>query len=106
AWKQIRQNSTALSADLLAAHPELQKELVVGAKRGFCMLDFGPAPGGLGKTRDPKRFDDCFHNQGVGVGWADEYISKLDGQWIDVTNVPSGDYVLEVEANPDHVLTE
>ena len=106
AWQRARaQNPDALAADVLAAHPELSSQLVVGTKRGFCLLDFMPAPNFHG-TRDPRRFLDCFHNQGIGVGWADEYTSKLDGQWIDVTDVPPGDYVLEVEANASHVFIE
>ena len=106
AWQRARaQNPDALAADVLAAHPELSSQLVVGTKRGFCLLDFIPAPN-VHVTRDPRRFLDCFHNQGIGVGWADEYTSKLDGQWIDVTDVPPGDYVLEVEANASHVFIE
>jgi hypothetical protein len=44
--------------------------------------------------------------QGIQAGWADVYDRGLPGQWIDVTDVPSGSYVLEVEVNPEHVLPE
>jgi hypothetical protein len=32
--------------------------------------------------------------EGISVGWADDYAAYLDGQHVDVTNVPSGRYVL------------
>jgi lysyl oxidase len=106
AWKALRdQNPNMLAADVLAAHPELSKELVQGAKRGFCVVDYQPAPNFQG-TRDKRNYLNCFSNQGIGVGWADEYVSRLDGQWIDVTDVTPGDYVLDVETNAEHVFVE
>jgi lysyl oxidase-like protein 2/3/4 len=45
-------------------------------------------------------------NQGISVGWADEYVFQLDGQWIDITDVASGSYVLEVETNPTWAIQE
>jgi len=30
----------------------------------------------------------------------------VDGQWIDVTGVPNGDYVLENESNAHRLITE
>jgi hypothetical protein len=77
---------------------------VTGAKRGFCLLDHKPAPGFKG-TKDNKLDIDC-GNQGIGVGWADEYTSHLEGQWIDVTDVPPDDDVLDVETNAEHVIVE
>jgi hypothetical protein len=106
AWQRARaQNPDALASDVLQAHPELSSQLVKGAKRGFCLLDYLPAPN-FQTTRDPRRFLNCFGEQGIGVGWADEYTSHLDGQWIDVTDVPAGDYVLDVETNAEHVFVE
>lgn len=61
---------------------------------------------------DSKTYLDCGYgttihgNQGISVGWADTYGIKLPGQWIDVTNVPDGDYILEVETNPEHSFQE
>jgi hypothetical protein len=106
AWKRYRAESPdALAADILQAHPELSRELVTGAKRGFCLLDYRPAPNFKG-TRDKRQYLSCGSSQGIGVGWADEYTSQLDGQWIDVTDVPAGDYVLDVETNAEHVIQE
>jgi hypothetical protein len=70
-----------------------------GHKQAFCMLDSRRYVG----TR-PRRFDCDF--QGITVGWADRYEADLDGQWVDVTDVPAGDYTLILRVNPDGVLPE
>jgi hypothetical protein len=51
-------------------------------------------------------FQNCAHNQGISRGWADEYGFGLDGQWVDITGVPAGHYVLEAEVNPAHFYRE
>jgi hypothetical protein len=43
---------------------------------------------------------------GISVGWADVYDSSVPGQFIDITGLPHGDYILEVEVNPTRVLME
>src|SRR5204863_6216346 len=32
--------------------------------------------------------------------------AALDCQWIDVTNVPAGSYILQITVNPDRILAE
>lgn len=44
--------------------------------------------------------------QGVQRGWADLYDAFLECQWIDVTNVPAGDYYLRVTVNPEGTIEE
>jgi hypothetical protein len=39
--------------------------------------------------------------QGISAGWTDVYPAALDCQWIDVTDVPPGDYTLEVTVDPE-----
>jgi hypothetical protein len=65
--------------------------------------------------RDERKYTDCGFiyqgttypgNQGIGVGWVDTYVRRLPGQWIDITDVPDGDYILDVETNPDHSFQE
>lgn len=103
AFRAAAPNATA--AEILNAHPELRSQLVEGAKRGFCVIDFKVWAGFQG-TRDPRTYVDCTNNQGIGVGWVDKYSKSLDGQWIDVTDVPNGNYVLNVEANAERVFAE
>src|SRR5438132_9748728 len=77
------------------------QSVATGLKIGFCLLDSirweANAPS------NPKY--DC-GNQGIQKGWGDVYDSTLDGQWIDITGVPDGNYTLEMEVNPQHRLPE
>jgi len=70
-----------------------------GHKQAFCLLDLWKYPG-LGGDPRPQ-FPTC-EFQGISAGWADIYHRGLDCQWIDITSVPSGRYILEVEINPLH----
>ena len=44
--------------------------------------------------------------QGLSVGWADVYSANLPDQWIDVTEVPSGQYWLEAIVDPANNILE
>jgi hypothetical protein len=65
-----------------------------GHKQAFCLLDtYSWAwPNAPGKY-------DCA-NQGISRGFADLYEADLPCQWIDVTDVPPGDYTLRAHVNP------
>lgn len=71
-----------------------------GHKAAFALIDLamwvpGSGPGQYG-----------FNNMGITVGWADIYGAGLTCQWVDITDVPAGDYVLELSINPEHVIEE
>jgi len=76
------------------------KLVKTGRKQGFCIEDTLPSSEG----QPPKRYD-C-NNQGIQVGWADWYPSILDCQWIDITDLAPGQYVLHVFWNPNHLMRE
>lgn len=101
AWLAARASSPASTAsEVLAAHPELSSGFVAGHKQGFCVMDLvAPAPG-LAPT-----YAGC-GDQGLSVGWSDRYAFHLDGQWIDVTGLPEGYYVLEAEVNAERLFEE
>jgi hypothetical protein len=83
---------------------DMQGNLVArGHKQAFCLVDLWRPPGSTG-PREPN-FPDCGF-QGISAGWADIYHRDLDCQWIDVTGVPNGRYVLEVHVNPARVVRE
>ncbi len=44
--------------------------------------------------------------EGISVGWGDDYAAYLDGQHIDVTNIPSGRYVLVHTVNVRGAILE
>lgn len=64
-----------------------------GYKPGFCLLDSY-------SFAWPSEFPtyDCA-NQGISVGFGDIYEDVLPCQWIDVTDVPPGDYTLRAALN-------
>jgi hypothetical protein len=76
--------------------------VAAGHKQAFCLLDSTPL--GLPGAPSEARFHCGF--QGLTRGWADIYDSSLDCQWVDVTAVPDGDYLLRISINPDHVIAE
>jgi PKD repeat protein len=66
----------------------------IGFKNGFCVLDLS-CPSGITAQYS------C-GNMGITAGCADIYSSGLSCQWIDITDVPAGDYFLVVRTNWDH----
>ena len=67
----------------------------IGFKNGFCVLDFDGCPdGGIAKYS-------C-SNMGITKQCGDIYHSGLDCQWIDITDVDTGQYVMAAKVNWDH----
>lgn len=69
-------------------------KIPIGFKNGFCVLDLECSGGGSAKYG-------C-SNMGITAGCGDIYNSSLDCQWIDITNVPTGQYMLVVRVNWDN----
>lgn len=65
----------------------------IGFKNGFCVLDLECSDGGQAKYT-------C-GNMGITAGCGDIYSSSLSCQWVDITDVPAGDYTLVVRTNWD-----
>ena len=67
--------------------------VVAGTKQGFCFEDsFKYEDGGKSSGYD------C-HNNGITSGWGDWYYKQLVGQWIDITGIPEGQYIVRVRLN-------
>ena len=70
-----------------------------GHKQAFCLEDL--VRYGTGASHGYT----C-SNQGITSGWADVYSKNLSGQWVDITGVPDGDYILRVEINAANTFFE
>ena len=67
--------------------------VLTGRKQAFCLEDFAQ----YYANAAPAKYT-C-GNQGISVGWEDIYGGYLDCQWLDVTDVPPGNYTLRVIVN-------
>ncbi len=73
----------------------------LGRKIGFCLLD--------GRRWDPIISSDSKYNcanQGITAGFVDVYGATLPCQHIDITGIPAGNYIMEVEMDPDNIIPE
>ena len=87
-----------------AAYKLLKKNgtvLLTGRKQGYCMRDEAPF---LSSATDTPHFDCSF--QGITAGWQDIYDKSLDCQWLDITGIPAGIYILRIKANPERIFPE
>lgn len=84
-----------------------------GDKNGFCPEDSEPVEG---RPDDGQRHYSCFTPDepsqrgfqvvGVSAGWQDVYTASLPDQFVEITGVPDGQYVLEIELDPHDVFVE
>jgi lysyl oxidase len=75
--------------------------VAMGHKQAFCLLDWISWAWPL----VPGQFD-CA-NQGISRGFSDRYEDDLPCQWVDITDVAPGDYLLRASLNnprPEHAL--
>jgi len=86
-------------------------------KTGFCLGDRYETDRGTrldGEPAEPVWTEECGRGQpgllavgeGISPGYGDDYVPALEGQYVDVTQVPAGRYVLVHRANPDQALAE
>ena len=80
-----------------------------GGKTSFCLLDIShpfPEATADASLASGRGGSDCENVQGINVGYADVYGADLPDQWIDITELPDGEYFLEIETDPDNNLLE
>jgi hypothetical protein len=86
-------------------------------KTGFCLGDRYDAHASIrlpGEPANPIWTQECGRGQperlrirqGLSPGFGDDYVPRLEGQYIDVTGLPTGRYVLVHRVNPDRDLLE
>jgi len=76
-----------------------------GHKQGFCLEDVEPTSD-LSPPPASQIMKYSCTNQGLQVGWEDIYPNDIDCQWIDITGVPPGNYILSVVINAGHEVPE
>ena len=89
-----------------------------GRKVSFCMADIdivsfhskgdGPRTYNAPDCLSPASTDGVsdFFRQGITSGWMDIYDWYLPDQYMEVSGVPDGVYLLQTEADPDRLLVE
>uniref|UniRef100_A0A8C3SM69 protein-lysine 6-oxidase n=1 Tax=Chelydra serpentina TaxID=8475 RepID=A0A8C3SM69_CHESE len=75
------------------------RKVAEGHKASFCLEDTTCDFGNL------KRYACTSHTQGLSPGCYDTYNADIDCQWIDITDVQPGNYILKV-VNPKYMVLE
>ncbi|KAM9742998.1 protein-lysine 6-oxidase [Menidia menidia] len=76
------------------------QQVAEGHKASFCLEDTSCDPGYY------RRFACTSHTQGLSPGCYDTYNADIDCQWIDITDVTPGKYILKVTVNPRQQVPE
>lgn len=95
--------------------PDDYSLVVRDRKSGFCLADnYGHAARRVAGFRSPFFRGNCGQGepgllsveQGTSIGYTDRYPANFHGQNVDLSGVPSGDYILVHRANPEQLLEE
>lgn len=83
------------------------QSLTTGAKTTFCIIDTDRINTKLpGAPKRPVYTSCGTDRQGMSVGWGDSYGYTLAGQYLDITGLPDGDYILTIQVDPKGHFSE
>jgi hypothetical protein len=79
------------------------------SKVGFCFFDTNAYRLSLPGAPSSRRYfesgcgvkSSLFVKNGISVGWSDRYPWNFAWQWIDITGLPAGEYLLKLTADPN-----
>jgi hypothetical protein len=74
-------------------------------KNGFCIADSEPLEGYAEEGDESCNRYDC-RDQGISQGCSDNYGAELECQWVDITDVPPGSYVMRATVNGSRKIVE
>jgi hypothetical protein len=95
-------DSVAFAADGKDCTPAVTTSGVptVGVKYTFCLIDWYKLADNTASSDDTRNFFECSSGmQGITPGWVDQYHQATDGQEVDITGIPAGNYVLVSTVN-------
>ena len=84
------------------------------SKVGFCFFDTNLYRPSLPRSPSSRQYlesgcgtrSSLFVKNGISVGWADKYPWNFAFQWIDVSGLPAGEYLLKISADPRRQFQE
>lgn len=80
---------------------KLGNRVAHGHKASFCLEDNYCTEG------VPKKYVcEGYGEQGMSIGCADIYLHEIDCQWIDITEIPVGNYTFKMNVNPEYRVAE
>ena len=83
-------------------YPRLEPHETIGHKSGWCVMDLGGAIASEapeGANYPTCNFEYGCTTMGISAGCSDTYGSGISCQWVDITDLTEGEYVLAVSTN-------
>jgi hypothetical protein len=91
----------------LSPRGELAEIVAASSKVSYCLIDTDPVRPHLPGFSPGRTYRGCGRlQQGLSVGWGDHYHAGLDGQTIELGELPDGLYALRSVANAEGLLFE
>lgn len=86
------------------SYPDLQLMPLFGHKNGWCVMDLGGAV--ASEAPEGANYPSCVFTygcsiMGISAGCSDTYSSGISCQWLDITTLADGEYVLAVSTNKE-----
>lgn len=106
-WHKAHNHHHFEDFSLYSLAPVNDKQKTISRKVSFCVRDMDPINLTIENASERAVYTSCGRTkQGVSVGWGDTYANTLPDQYIDVTDMPSGEYYLGITIDPEMRFAE